>query len=118
MGWLLDNNELEYAKYVYLDGAYSRSYAELSLQGLPGHVAAHTTVSGISTSGEVITGVTMYGAGVGDNLLLVQYNNAENPSICSVGGNPEPEINGCTYGFAHKKADFPRCSQALMRLVN
>lgn len=95
---LLATGDLESAKKVYELGAHSRSYAELSLgfEGLPGDVGPHTIVSGVSVSGEPITGVGIDEGKLGAKTLKVRYHNDENSVQCFVGGNPEPITEGCT----------------------
>lgn len=96
---LLAAGQLESAKKVYELGAHSRSYAELSLgfDGLPGDVGVHTIASGISVSGEPITGVGIDEGKIGAKVIKIRYHNDENPVQCFVGGNPEPVTEGCTY---------------------
>lgn len=89
---------MEDAKRIYEVGAFSRSFAELSLgfEGLPGDVNGHTIVSGMTEAGEVITGMSLDNAPLGSKTIRVQYHNQDNIAPCYVGGNPEPQTEGCT----------------------
>ena len=94
---LLADGDLENAKKVYELGAHSRSYAELSLgfEGLPGDIGPHSIASGISVSGQAITGVGIDEAKLGAKTVKIQYHNDDNPVKCLVGGNPDPVTEGC-----------------------
>jgi hypothetical protein len=94
----LKEENLEAAKRVYEVGAFSRSYAELSLgfEGLPGDIDGHTTVTGLSESGVAITGISLDNSKLGAKTIRVEYNNLDNPVPCYVGGHPEPDTDGCT----------------------
>jgi hypothetical protein len=95
---LRNEADLEKAKRVYEVGAFSRSFAELSLgfEGLPGDIDGHTIVTGLSESGATITGISVDDSKLGSKTIRVEYNNLDNPVQCYVGGHPEPETDGCT----------------------
>lgn len=95
---LSTESELEDAKRVYKVGAFSRAFAELSLgfDGLPGDINGHTIVTGKAESGESITGMSLDNAKLGSKTIRVQYHNQDNFAPCFVGGNPEPQTEGCT----------------------
>lgn len=94
---LLLGGQVEEAQQVFEKGAFSRSYAELTfgLEGLPGDVKAHSSVKGAADSGEVIMGMMLDHGKLGDKVVRVLYENADNLGFCNVGGNPEPITSGC-----------------------
>lgn len=85
---------------LYHRGAFCQSYAELTLsQPLNRTIGVGTSVSAGS-----ILGVTQEPAGTGDTSLRVRYVHASSqdwttvassPPLCSVGGNPNPNLSNC-----------------------
>ena len=84
---------------VYTEGAFSKSYAEVTLtQGLLVDVAKGTTVIGTTADGKEVRSQTMTDTSSGDTVLLLQYHASPVQASwtdCHVGGNPEPNTNGC-----------------------
>ena len=94
---LLAADKIKEATKVYEFGAYSRNYAQLQfpVRGLPGTIEPHTTVEGLTESGDKITGTLIDIGNKGDKSVRVLYENDENLGACFVGGNPEPKFDGC-----------------------
>jgi hypothetical protein len=93
---LLRGAQLEEAKHVYQQGAFSRSFALLNFgfQGLPGDFQPHSPVTGASDSGEMIKGMMLEHGKQGDKVVRILYNNG-NPHSCYVGANTDPVVDGC-----------------------
>jgi hypothetical protein len=94
---LLAEENFKEASKVYEYGAYSRNYAQLQfpVRGLPGTVEPHTSVKGLTESGDKITGTLIDIGNKGDKTVRVLYQNANDLGTCFVGGNPEPKLDGC-----------------------
>ena len=84
---------------VYSQGAFSKSYAEVTLtSGLQVDVAKDTTVMGATADGKQVRASTMADTKAGDTVLMLQYHASPVQASwtdCHVGGNPEPNTNGC-----------------------
>lgn len=88
------------ARQVYEHGAYSRSYALLTLEKeLPVDVMQFTHVVGYSHSGKQVVGMVRRRMAAGQTELDVLYDldDDDDPTTgCYVGGNPEPVVDECT----------------------
>lgn len=100
------------AKSVYEDGAFSKSYAEITLggNGLPYDIEKGAKFSGPATVSGTTTGAAIKAYNMGDKVIQVQYTTSEKQSTyvnCQVGGNPDPNLDGCKYRRMHAHAvDF------------
>lgn len=91
---------------VYTNGAFCQSIAHISLsspldEDLPSETAiTATTASSPSAQTMTIQGVLHKAASVGDTSIQVRYilgSDQDTDSICSVGGNPSPQIENCKF---------------------
>ena len=84
---------------IYSEGAFSKSFAEVTLsEALGSAVPKGTEVSGTNTNGDEIRGVTLDEAEAGDKIVRVQYATTGVQATyvgCQVGGNPDPKYDGC-----------------------
>lgn len=84
---------------IYTEGAFSKSYAEVTLATpLASALPKGTDVKGTNTAGDEIRGTLMYEAEAGDAIIRVQYTVTgvqESYVGCQVGGNPDPRVEGC-----------------------
>jgi hypothetical protein len=98
---LLKGGEVSEALNVYLMGAFSRSYAVISFgsEGLPNDIPDHSLVTGTSTSGGVIKGMTLEPSKLGAKSVRIFYQNPDNHRPCYVGGNPTPTLDGCKFAL-------------------
>ena len=84
---------------VYAEGAFSKSYAEVTLtSALQVDVEKGTTVMGANADAKQVRAKTMTDTKAGDTVLLLQYHASPVQASwtdCHVGGNPEPNTNGC-----------------------
>lgn len=89
----------ENALKVYAEGAFSQSYAEITLSnGVGLDVAKDTEVYGRSAGGKMVRGKIMNLVQTGEPVIEVQYHASPVQTSwtdCHVGGNPEPNTNGC-----------------------
>jgi len=87
------------ANDIYSKGAFSKSYAKLTLTSpLATGVAAGVEVTGVASDGTQIRGATYKAAAVGDTMLQVQYMviGIQDAYVnCQVGSNPSPNTVGC-----------------------
>jgi hypothetical protein len=86
---------------IYHEGAYSRSYANLSLsQPLDEPVERDTPFQAKSLSGGTVTLNTMKQYKEGDSYIQLWYKTGsvnDKTGNCQVGGNPKPLLGGCKY---------------------
>jgi len=86
---------------VYVEGAFSDSYAEITLSTpMPLDVGKGVTVFGRAADGTQVRGKTMTATKSGDTVIEVGYHAAPVQARwtnCHVGGNPEPNTDGCEY---------------------
>ena len=84
---------------VYQEGAFSKSYAEITLtEPLKIDVGAGVTVTGKNADGMEVMGKTTDPFKTGDTIILVQYHAGTVQATytdCHVGGNPDPNTKGC-----------------------
>jgi hypothetical protein len=84
---------------IYTEGAFSKSYAEITLAvPLEVDVAKETTVVGKTADGNEVRGATTDIFRTGDTIIEVQYHAGTSQATwtnCHVGGNPEPNTKGC-----------------------
>jgi hypothetical protein len=84
---------------IYTEGAFSKSYAEITLaEALKVDVAKEVVVIGKNADGNEVRGTTTDTFKTGDTIILVQYHAGTVQATwtdCHVGGNPEPNIKGC-----------------------
>lgn len=87
------------AMKIYTEGAFSKSYAEVTLDtALASTLPKGTEVVGKNTNGDEIRGSTLDEADGEDKIIRVQYATSgvqETYVGCQVGGNPEPVFTGC-----------------------
>jgi hypothetical protein len=87
------------ANDIYSQGAFSKTYAKLTLDApLTTAVSAGVQVFGITSDGTQIGGTTYKAASVGDTLLQVKYMTIgiqASYANCQVGANPTPNTAGC-----------------------
>lgn len=87
------------AMKVYSQGAFSKPYAEVQLdQPLPVDVAKGVEVFGQRADGKFVRGSTAAAFKTGESIIQVQYHagtQQETYHDCHVGGNPEPNTEGC-----------------------
>jgi len=87
------------AMKIYTEGAFSKSYAEITLDAaLASPLPKGTDVKGTSTNGDEIRGATQDEADAGDKIIRVRYRVTgvqESFVGCQVGGNPDPVLDGC-----------------------
>ena len=84
---------------VYTNGAYSKSFAVLTLDAaLANEVGADVEVIGKTAGGDEVRGTVMETASAGATTLRVQYatTSVQDSYVgCQVGGNPDPKTDGC-----------------------
>ena len=84
---------------IYTEGAFSKSYAEITLTtGVAVDVGKDVTVFGRAADGTQIRGKTMTAVKTGDTVLEIEYHASPVQAQwtnCHVGGNPEPNTDGC-----------------------
>lgn len=94
------NESFSQAHDVYGKGAFSMPFADLTLEhGLPRDVPHATHIQGNNAKGETVKGKAM-GAKVNATKLMVLYEISEVQESyvnCQVGGNPNPNLEGCKY---------------------
>lgn len=95
------NTSFGHAWNLYTRGAFSKSYAELTLvQPLAVDVPKGTQVVGLAVNEGEALGWTMKDAMAGESVVVVQYYVSplqESMNECHVGGNPDPVVDGCKY---------------------
>lgn len=84
---------------IYTEGAFSKSYAEITLDTpLTSTLPKGTEVVGTNTNNDEIRGTILDEAEASDKIIRVQYATTgvqESYVGCQVGGNPEPVFDGC-----------------------
>jgi len=88
------------ARQVYLNGAYSKPYARLTLNSALSvdSINAGEEVRGTNAEGNQVKGTVMEDAKEGDDKILVLYHvpsYEDTKNGCFVGGNPQPITKGC-----------------------
>eukprot|EP00980_Cylindrotheca_fusiformis_P003785 scaffold834_cov123-Cylindrotheca_fusiformis.AAC.32 len=100
------------AESVYHEGAYSKPVAELALNdALPSNFPSGTAVRGLAIDGSEVSGRLFDDAYANEHHVLVQYDINEafsNYVNCQVGGNPDPNVDGCKYIWT-SVCDFIEC---------
>lgn len=90
---------MENAYNVYTRGAYSQSYAILTLdKDLTVPVAKGVDIFGNATDGTNVRGKTLEAAASGSHILKIQYHVypvQHSWTACHVGGNPQPNFERC-----------------------
>ncbi|CAB9526507.1 expressed unknown protein [Seminavis robusta] len=90
---------LDAALSIYQEGAFSKSYAEITLtEPLQVDVLKGVTVIGRTTDGRDVRGKMAGSFDTGDSIIQVQYSAGsvqESWTECHVGANPNPETRGC-----------------------
>ena len=84
---------------IYTQGAFSKSYAEVTLDDpLANSLPQGTEVIGTSTNGDEVRGSVLDEAESGDRIVRVQYDTTSVQASyvgCQVGGNPNPVFDRC-----------------------
>lgn len=84
---------------IYTDGAFSKSYAEITLdEPLEADLAKGVEVTGVNADGSTVRGVTAAAFPTGAPVIQVQYHAGTQQATwtdCHVGGNPDPNTKGC-----------------------
>ncbi|CAB9506677.1 expressed unknown protein [Seminavis robusta] len=95
----INDEGFENAFHVYTLGAFSQSYATLTLnRGLTFDVPEGTDIDGNNTDGNYVRGRTMKAANAGATTLKVRYHVYPVQrawTACHVGGNPNPNFQRC-----------------------
>jgi len=90
---------LENAYFVYTKGAFTQSFATLTLDyGVQLPVPAQTDVTGLAADGRFVRGKTLEPTPAGSMMLNVSYHVNPVQSLwteCHVGGNPTPVLDRC-----------------------
>lgn len=85
----LANASFDRAKHFYIDGAYSKSFAELNLTtALTKKAGEDTLVTGLASNGNDVKGKILVTAAAGESLIRVQYHESQiqaSYSNCQVG---------------------------------
>ncbi|CAB9514269.1 expressed unknown protein [Seminavis robusta] len=99
----------EAAYKIYTQGAFSKSYALLSLQSpLPISLAKGTTLLGHTTNGKEVLGQLLEETPPGSTTLKFRYHPSpiqDTWTNCHVGGNPTPNTEGCLVGLGQIEID-------------
>mmetsp|Transcript_3258 Transcript_3258/g.6012 ORF Transcript_3258/g.6012 Transcript_3258/m.6012 type:complete len:510 (-) Transcript_3258:112-1641(-) len=93
--------DYEAAKAIYIEGAYSKPYANLKLTSTTTpNIPKNAAVLGVTVDGNAVEAVTYSETFGGSDSIKIKYNygeDANSPSTCNVGGLADPQVvtGGC-----------------------